>query len=352
MTPTMVRHSPFAGRPTRRRNFDAQPLHNNSFGLSVAPILMACGASGPDGPGSDTLASRISAGTQAEATQFAGVAVRRSNTDPEVSERGTVAVTFWRPDAVDVPSVIVEAFGERHSFLASDYVEDESYYELRPGDNEPLLFFFTSHENGWLGVIDEEPDARAEGHVFRYMAPAALYSYAGDSFPGKYDFNWHSVIGLETDARHFPSGTASFTGTADMRVYTQVSDGGDWQSSDGDEWLYATDQSLNAHLQANFAAGTVSGGLGDWSQERVAARVGDLEFSDVPLDSNGFSSSLFFADAPAGAVLSNSSMEGTFYGPTGEEAGGIVSFHVEDAEGAISAHGTWRTARTEPESGG
>ncbi|MCT7375813.1 transferrin-binding protein-like solute binding protein [Chelativorans salis] len=154
---------------------------------------------------------------------------------------------------------------------------------------------------------------------------------------GEGALNGLAVIGTETKASALTSeATATYSGYAHADLYTKGSDSFDRERVRG-----ALD------MTARFDEGKISGSISSL-QDRVTddTIAGSVSMNETDIDGNAFSGSLTPDAALAGVVGDfEGNYAGKFYGPGGEEVGGVLSFGSDAEDGELIGAGMFSAGK-------
>jgi len=128
------------------------------------------------------------------------------------------------------------------------------------------------------------------------------------------------VVGSETPAGALPSATAEYRGAAAVRFFPPDR----WEGHE----LFLSDIALTAEFPGN----TVSGVMDNWrSWNDGDADHSGLAYTVRPatVTGNGFTATMEPAPGCRGCwPIESSTLAGTFYGPSAEEAGGTIRLEI------------------------
>ena len=169
----------------------------------------------------------------------------------------------------------------------------------------------------WTGGFARHADGSAP---YEYHIPfSAVISRPAED--AGHDHYLSAVIGSETPAGALPSGTATYRGGAAVRLFPP-------ENGWGDDERFHSDLTLTAHFSGN----TVSGVMDNWysGDNRDDDHSGlSYTVTPAPIAGNGFTAMM---EPAAGCEvcwpIESSTLAGTFYGPSAEEAGGTIRVKI------------------------
>jgi len=311
--------------------------------LAATAALTACGGGGGDtertgahppfGEG-ETVSSRIGdARSLADATVFrtdtvAGLLAGEGETTGTAT---TAEVRMFRAASGDGwPTVAIAWEGETVTFEPEHTLNpgfDVDYHIDCSGDPTPTQC--TDAQKGWAnyllwawgGDFDDYADGSAfyEHHIpFNAIFPRPVQNGGRNTYLS-------AVIGSETPAGALPSAAAEYSGGAGVRFFPPDR----WEGHE----LFLSDLTLTAEFSGN----TVSGVMDNWR----SWNDGDADYSGLvytvnsaPIAGNGFTATMApAADCEGCWPIESSTLAGTFYGPSAEEAGGTIRAVIGDGGG-------------------
>ena len=230
----------------------------------------------------------------------------------EAGGRPTVAVT-WNGDTV--------TFGPEHTPRPDVSVEYQIHCSR---DTTPSQCGETRGKGWanyllwtWTGGFARHADGSAP---YEYHIPFSTVISRPTEDAG-HDHYLSAVIGSETPADAPPSGTATYRGGADIRLFPP-------ENGWGDDERFHSDLTLTAHFSGN----TVSGVMDNWysGDNRDDDHSGlSYTVTSAPIAGNGFTATMEPAAGCEGCwPIESSTLAGTFYGPSAEEAGGTIRLEI------------------------
>lgn len=213
--------------------------------------------------------------------------------------------------------------GEEFELTEADEVSGEGFgfWEVRRDDGLTVISVFP---------VRSTVDELYAGEGPRY---AAAFGYFANDFSGDLmGRNGFAVVGTETRASELDNrgdAVATYSGRAQFQIREQGIDWNDFNAS----------ARANIELTADFGANTIAG-EGDITQLQLRSGStvnsdtdpeGGLVFEEAAIQGNAFlgnlnpDADLLAAEPELSAIIDASTYSGAFYGPNGEEVGGVTS---------------------------
>ena len=299
--------------------------------LAAAAELTACGGDGGGTPPdpqhfsgkNDGVAARISGAATAEgATALTATAVGIDFEDgtAALAEAEEISVKIYRTASGAVPTFGV-THGESILTYGPEHAPDRRNYRVRSADGEETGGLWTwagypvDHANGVF--VGEDGDIGIKRG--KYLIPMGFWYDTETANPLR-----NAVIGLRTAAGDMPTHDVTAFYEGDVRL----------QAREAEDSRDRIELDSDLLLEADFADGTVSGTLDGWRREIFR---GDESLSDERLDGvvyvipetditgNGFAGTLAEGANCVGCAEDiTATVNGGFYGPYAEEAGGTI----------------------------
>ena len=303
---------------TMTREFWGKFIPGRADGIAVSP-----GAAVYADSSDDTLANLLPDGDTAFAPLSASLVFDWGNNQLRATESGGAYLKSISSDGANGFRMTYVIDGRESSvhFGANDRGDEYSYnVNSGPGGSDHYLW-------SWTDSMWADPADRTSGSSeFDYVDINGWAIYPpGDGFRGI------STYGPRTRAAAMPAGSATYEG----RLAANIWDGDnlDWPSG-------VTDVGGDLTLEADFDQSTISGRIDgiyvrpENSGDRVSlGESNSLDISNGRIVGSWFDADWTGVDTDAGSALENSvrgfagTMEGEFFGPNAEEAGGVIGGH-------------------------
>ena len=307
-------------RATETRELWGKFIPGRADGISVSP-----GAATYADSSEDTLSNLLPDGDTVFSPLSASVERDFSNQRTTYPDSGGAYVKSISSDGANGFHVtyVVDGRESRIHFATDDWTEWNNFtIDGGRGGNYYSLWSFTDSMN-------RDPDDRTSGSSdFAYLDINGWFTcVSGNCFQGA------STYGARTRADDMPSGSATYYG----RIAGDMWDGDDPDFPSGITGVHG-DLTLEANFDASLISGRVDGihvrpeVSGDWPGLPLG-ESNSLDISNGRIVGSWFDADWAGVDTDAGSALENSvrgfagTIEGEFFGPNAEEAGGVIGGH-------------------------